>query len=395
MKKTLLSGLVLFISISVLLTILLGSCTPAAEETEVAEEPAAEEPAEEEAAAEEPAEEEPAVEVSSENWLEGLAVKEDGTPMKLGYITNEVMSNWMSTNVNYTKTLWERAGGEFITFCSNQDISLEISQVDDLIELNPDAILFHTSDTSGIVPSVEKVNNLGIPTFAVDVAIDAPVISFIRTDSHDHGEMPARYLAEEIFSEDNPAKIIELMGGLEQNLAVEIRDGFNAVVDEVPYMEVLSQIDTKWLSENAMNAVMDSMERYPDANCLFAHATMFTPGALNGLDLIGKLVPTGEEGHIVFASVVSDRDGIQAIRDGYIDVCASHYPAVQAIVSVEAILTYLHGYDVPEDIMVNPVLITRDNVDEYVGEFAFPDGEWDEWPIIEQDMFNIPAELLE
>jgi ribose transport system substrate-binding protein len=393
MKKILISGLVLVISISVLLTMVLGSCTPA--EEEAAEEPAAEESEAEEPEAEEPAEEEEpeAEEPASENELEGLAVKEDGTPMLLGYITNEVMSGWMSTNVNYTKSLWERAGGEFVTFCSNYDISLEISQVDDLIELEPDAILFHPSDSSAIAPAVEKVNSLGIPTFAVDVAVEAPVISFIRTDADINGAVPAEYL-KEVFSEDNPAKIIELMGGLEQSIAVGRRDGFNAVVDEVPYMEVVTQIDTKWLSENAMNAVMDSLERYPDANCVFAHSTMFVPGALNGLDLAGKLVPMGEEGHIVLVSIGSDVPGLEAIRDGYMDASAAHDSAIHAVVTVKAILAYLHGHDVPEDIMIDPLLITEENVDDPNHEGNLPAEAWDEWPVLKQDIFNLPPELV-
>lgn len=364
MNRKLVIGLALVFS--VLLIMSFGGCSPAAEEK---------------------------TDSDGDNLLEGLAVKEDGTPMVLGYITNEIMSGWMSANVNYTKSLWERAGGEFVTYCSNYDISLEISQVDDLIELEPDVILFHPSDSSAIAPAVEKANSLGIPTFAVDVAVDAPVVSFIRTDAEVNGEVAAQYL-KEVFSENNPAKIIELMGGLEQSIAIGRRDGFNKVVDQTPYMEVLTQIDTKWLSENAMDAVTDSLERFPDANCIYAHSTMFVPGALNGLEVAGRLVPVGEEGHIVVVSIGSDLPGLEAIRDKHMDASAAHDSAIHAVVTVKAILAHLHGYDVPSDMLIAPELITTKNVDDPNHEGNLPQEKWDEWPVLEQNIFNLPSELV-
>ena len=76
-----------------------------------------------------------------ESPLAGLAVKEDGTPMVLGYILNETGSGWMSTSYGYTKALWENAGGEFIAYVSDYDSEFESDSIDQLMELNADAIL--------------------------------------------------------------------------------------------------------------------------------------------------------------------------------------------------------------------------------------------------------------
>lgn len=330
---------------------------------------------------------------STENPLEGLAVKPDGTPMFLGFIANEIRSGWMASATGYMGSLWERAGGTFRLFVSEYDVAKELSQVDDLLILHPDAILFHPSDSYAIAPGVAKANAQGVPTFAVDVGvIGAPVISFVHINQEDLGATNASYLAS-IFSPNNPAKVLEIMGGLEQDIAVKRRNGFDTTIAEYDYIQLLQEIDCKWSSEKAMNAVMDALERFPDLNCIYVHSDMMLPGVIQALKLRNRLVPRGQPGHVVICSIDGDAVGLQAVRDGYVDAIAEHNPVLHIAVITNIMLAYLHGYSVPEEVVLTPALITIDNVDAPERWGNLPPGEYDKWPVLEQDFFPLPEEL--
>ena len=140
-----------------------------------------------------------------ESPLAGLAVKEDGTPMKLGYILNETSSGWMSTSYGYTKAVWEGAGGEFIGYVSNYDSEFESDSIDQLMELGVDAILVHPGDSYAIAPKVQQAMDAGYPLFAMDMGVEgAEVYSYIHQDQVLAGAACAQAVMDS-FSEENPA----------------------------------------------------------------------------------------------------------------------------------------------------------------------------------------------
>lgn len=322
------------------------------------------------------------------NPLSGLAVKPDGTPYHLGMIANEMRSGWMTSYIGYQKSIWERAGGKFTFFVSEYDMNLEISQMDDLIQLRPDAILVHPSDSHAIASAVEKAKEQGYPVFAVDVGvIGAPVESFVHINQEDLGRKIGEAV-EEAFSADNPAIVLEMAGGLEQDIIIKRRDGFHNYVKNIPYIKIVQTIDTRFSNEIAFNGVMDALEKNPDINCIYSHGDMWVTGILQGLDIKNKLIPVGEKGHIFVGSIDADAVGLKGIREGYIDADSEHNPLLHAVVITNIILAKLHGHDIPEEVILNPTLVTKKNVDSIERWGKLPSGEFDSWPVVEQDFFN-------
>ena len=310
---------------------------PVAEETAAEEAPVAEEAAAEEAAAEE------APEADADNPLAGKAVDENGDPYLLGYVLNETSSGWMSANLGYVKSLWERAGGEFVSFVSDYDMNLELSMFDDMKQLEPDVILVHPSDSAAIAPAVQVDRDEGYPVFAVDVGVvGADVDSYIHIDQVELGAACGEFIKSK-FSADNPAVIIEIAGGLQQNIAQQRLEGFHKVIDDVPYAEIVQTIDTGWSSDVAFDGIQDAFERNDNINVLYTHSDFMMQGILEGLRAKNRLIPAGQEGHIVLCSIDGDPTGLKGMRDGYIDAIAEHNPVLHAAIAVNVMLAELYG----------------------------------------------------
>jgi ribose transport system substrate-binding protein len=360
------------------------ACAPAATPEVKEEAPAEAAPAE---AA--PAEVAPAA--NADNPLAGLAVDKDGQPLLLGYVGNENSSGWMSNANAYLKSLWERAGGEVVEYISDYDLTKEVSMMDDLMEKKPAAILVHPSDSAAIAPSVKKAMDMGIPVFAVDMGVTGTeVISYAHVDQAAMGAMDADYIRDH-FSADNPAIVLELTGSLDQNGAQLRQKGFDEELAKVPYAKIVQTMDTKWMSDNAFTQVQDAFQRNPDINVIYSHSDFFMQGILQGLKAIDKLIPAGEEGHIVVLSIDADQVGLQGIRDGYIDADAENNPVKSMAIAVNAILSNYYGKPVEKEYLVPIMLATKDNVDSPELWANLPAGQWDKWPVAEQDVLPVPS----
>lgn len=326
----------------------------------------------------------------ADNPLAGLAVKEDGTPYLLGYIYNETGSGWMSNNTGYVESLWKRAGGEFYGFCSDYDLNKEISAMEDLKQMDPDVILVHPSDSSAIAPAVESAMDAGYPVFAVDMGvIGATPDSFIHADQVEMGRACGEYMVEH-FSKENPAVVLEIAGGLQQDGAQQRQRGFHEAIEGVDYIEIVQIIDGNWESDKAFDGVQDAFERNSEINAIYTHSDIMMQGIIEGLKVKNRLVPAGEEGHIVICSIDGDQTGMQGIRDGYVDAIAENNPVMHGAVVVNAMLAYLHGEAIEKDYLLEVPVITAENVDDSKWWANLPVGEFDNWPVMDQDFCPIP-----
>jgi ribose transport system substrate-binding protein len=328
---------------------------------------------------------------ASNNPLAGKAVDANGQPLLLGYVGNENSSGWMSNANSYLKSLWERAGGKVVEYISDYDLIKEVSMMDDLIQMKPAAILVHPSDSAAIAPSVQKALDMGIPVFTVDMGVTgAQVISYVHVDQAAMGAMDADYIRDH-YSADNPARVLELTGSLDQNGAQLRQKGFDDELKSVPYATIVQTIDTKWMSDNAFTGVQDAFQRNPDINVIYSHSDFFMQGILQGLQSINKLIPAGQAGHIVVLSIDADQVGLKGIRDGYIDADVENNPVLSMAITVNVILANNYGQPVKNDYLVPLTLVTKDNVESQALWANLPPGEWDQWPVAEQTVFPIPS----
>ena len=327
----------------------------------------------------------------AESPLAGYAVKEDGTPMKLGYILNETSSGWMSTSYGYTKALWENAGGEFIGYVSDYDSQFESDSIDQLIELGVDAILVHPGDSYAITPKVTEAMGKGYPVFAMDMGVEgAEVVCYVHQDQYAAGAACAKGVME-AFSADNPANVLIIAGGLEQNGAQLRQAGFEDTVKDCDYVNVVHTVDTGWSSDKAFDGIMTMFESNPEINCIYSHSDFMMQGIIEGLRTTNHLVPAGEEGHIFLASIDADSLGLSTMADGYIDIDGELNSAMHSVVTINAILAKLHGLDVPNDILLDTVLVTPENMNDDArwGSLAAKYGDFANWPVLEQDYLDV------
>lgn len=323
--------------------------------------------------------------------LAGKAVDENGEPLVLGYLSCDVMNDWTSTCQGISKTLWEAAGGEVICYVSNYDLALEVSYMNDLIELGVDAIIYQCSDSYAGAPAVEAAKQAGIPIITVDMDVEgADSDCYVHIDQPGMGMTCGQWIIDN-YSAENPAKVLEIAGLVNHSAAVQRGGGFHEAVDSIDYIDVVNTVDTGWDPDVALNGILDAFQANPEINVIYSHSDSMMPGIIEGLRQIGKLVPVGEEGHIPVLSIDCNFTGIQAVRDGYVDMICEHSPQLHATICVNVALAAIYGQEIPADITITSPVVdatTVESPDRWANNVA---GEFASWPYVQQDYFPIPT----
>ncbi len=303
MKKTL---LVLFI----LLGLALVACGGAEEAAPT------EAPAEEAAPTEAPAEEEPVAEEEME--------EEAPASVTIGYGAPELSGGQgviMSGLVNAA----EAKGWEVITANANFDSEAQANQIDNFISLGVDAIVTVPVDSQAICSSVQRAKDAGILFFTIDRApIGCEIDMTVQSDNYLAGQQAAEQLV--VLLEDRygsaQGKVLELQGDLGQNVAQLRGGGFNDVLADYPDIEII-QVPTEWQAEKFSQATLD-VGAAEDLDAIYMHSDCVgTQVVTAALEQIGKLQPSGEEGHVFLVGVDGCPDALASIKAGTSDQASS------------------------------------------------------------------------
>ncbi len=107
-----------------------------------------------------------------------------------------------------------------------------------------------------------------------------------------------------------------------QNVAQLRGGGFQDVINANEGIDLITQIGD-WEADKGVDIVRD-IASAEDLDAIYMHSDcVYTPGTLQVLEEIGKLVPRGEDGHIFLAGVDGCLQTLDAIRAGFSDQASS------------------------------------------------------------------------
>ncbi len=323
-------------------------------------------------------------EVSPETFesevLPGLAVKEDGTPLKAAITVAELDSEYVIAVQQYAQYLLEAAGAEVTVSSADGDVENQCNQVYDFIEKGVDVVLIQAADSSAIAPAVKACNEAGVKVIAMGRKITGEcVVDYSALiDDVSMGKLAAQYICDNL---GEGATVTTMQGTLGTASADDRTTGFAEGVEEYK-LDNIRDNPCDWSSENSMAAMNDVLTTNPDIQSVFLHSDCMLSGVISGLIQSEKLKTADEDGHIMIVSVDGAASALEYIRQGYVDMTVDNSPLVLATISVKAVLTkVVAGEELNEGVsIVDAVPITAENVDEqrFWGNFDLNDGYWSE-----------------
>lgn len=241
---------------------------------------------------------------------------------------------------------------------AQDDPTIQMKDVENLITKKPDAIIIDTCDSDAIVSSIEACNEAGIPVFTMDrEANGGEVISHIGYDAIKSGKMAAQYLVDTLGGKGN---IVEIQGIMGTNVAQQRSEGFNSVIKEHPDMKIIACQVADFDRAKGMSVMENILQANPEIDGLYAANDEMLLGALEAMDGAGRTDKIEKIG----CDAIDDT--LEAIRSGKVNATIAEPPFFLGKAILNTAFDHLEGKTVEPNVVLDNQLVTKDNVDTLV-----------------------------
>ena len=168
---------------------------------------------------------------------------------------------------------------------------------------------------------------------------------------------------------DQPERLTEL-GGVRilmmhghpgQTAEVKRTEGAMDILAQNPDMTQLDEQTADWDRAEAMTLMETWIQAYGDQiNAVFCQNDEMALGALNAL------VQAGKKDNVLVVGVDAIDDALQSVKDGKMDATVYQDCKGQAEGAIEAAYKLAKGESVEKEILIPFILVTTENVDEYL-----------------------------
>lgn len=239
---------------------------------------------------------------------------------------------------------------------SDNDVSKQIANLEDLIAQQVDVIITTPCDTTAINSTLEEAMDAGIKVVLLCAAVDGDSYdTLVTVDEKDFGATGAQWLADQIGGKGNIVVLNGISGFSTNTLRYE---GAQSVFEQYPDIKVLAAEDANWDYAAAKTVTTDLLATYPEIDGVWSQGGAMTLGAIDSFNAAKReLVPmTGE-----------DNNGyLKACIDNNMEGIAVSKPTWLARVAIENAIKLMNGEEVKKDDIYPVMTIKTEEMPDYV-----------------------------
>lgn len=281
--------------------------------------------------------------------------------LKFGFSNASLSNPW---RVNMYETMQyeiERIGNiELITTDAKDDAAKQMSDCEDLLSQDIDALLISPAVTGALAPVVPKSHEKGIPVIVIDRDIgSSDYDAFVYTDGKIIGKAIGGYIAEKY---NGKADIIYITGIPGAGPDTERTEGLKSVFVDYPDLKILAEQAGNWNDADSMTAMENLLQAHSDFDIVI------TSDGTEGLGVLRALKAANRTGVEVVCMDASRNDSFKNIKDGVIAPFTAINPTYCGGWAVKVAVDILNGKKPtdPNNIcMVPSAIIDQSNVDKY------------------------------
>ena len=251
----------------------------------------------------------------------------------------------------------EANGDTLVSFDPANDVTRQISGVEDLIAQGIDAMFMNPAEAEGILPALDALKEAGIPIvgFDTEVADMSYLVSYAGSDNYNAGYV----CGEDLVKKHPEGGPIIVLDSPTMNSVVDRTNGFLDAIEGKGF-EIVAQQDAKGNLEVSMGIAEDLLQAHGDVIAIFGGNDPTALGALAAANAAGltDCMIYGVDGS-------PDIKAELATGESLIEGTGAQSPISIAKKSVEIMYNYLAGEAVDERYPVETFLITADNVADF------------------------------
>lgn len=238
------------------------------------------------------------------------------------------------------------------------DAAKQLQQVETFISQKVDAIIMQPQEQEACSPAIDKAKSAGIPIINCNSLTITEPDAYVGSNDSESAEIAMTYIAEQLGGKGN---VLMMHGHPGQTAEVKRTEGAMDILAQNPDMTLLDEQTADWDRAEAMTLMENWIQAYGDQiNAVFCQNDEMALGALNAL------VQAGKKDNVLVVGVDAIDDALQSVKDGKMDATVYQDCKGQAEGAIEAAYKLAKGESVEKEILIPFILVTTENVDEYL-----------------------------
>ena len=270
----------------------------------------------------------------------------------IGYLLSDLSNQFFTTLEQGIKARCEELGVEVVGYDSGNDAANDMTNMEDLINLGVDIILYNPVDSDAGEAVVELANAAGIPVVTIDRGVNGgEVVCHIASDNVYGAELAAQYIVE-LLGEEGGA-VAEVQGMAGASAATDRHTGFDNVMGAAENITVVSSQIGNWDRTQAMTIMENVLTSNPEVKAVFCANDVMALGVVEACQ-------ANNRDDIIIVGFDADDDAIAAIQEGTMKGTIQQLPETMGVTGVDVALAYLAGEEVESFIGVEVALVTAE-----------------------------------
>ncbi len=238
------------------------------------------------------------------------------------------------------------------------DAAKQLQQVETFISQKVDAIIMQPQEQEACSPAIDKAKAAGIPIINCNSLTITEPDAYVGSNDSESAEIAMTYIAKQLGGKGN---VLMMHGHPGQAAEVKRTEGAMDILAQNPDMTLLDEQTADWDRAEAMTLMENWIQAYGDQiNAVFCQNDEMALGALNAL------VQAGKKDNVLVVGVDAIDDALQSVKDGKMDATVYQDCKGQAEGAIEAAYKLAKGESVEKEILIPFILVTTENVDEYL-----------------------------
>lgn len=288
----------------------------------------------------------------------GSSTKEE--KVKIGIALPDFDDKWLSYLQDGMREYEKEAGNiEGIYVDAMNDASKQLSQVENFISQNVDAIAIVPVDVESVLTMVDMANAAEIPIIVVNRNFEGveKATAFVGGNSIDSGIIQMEEVAKRL---DGKGKIAIMNGQLGHEATLKRTEGNKQVIEENPDMEVVLEKNADFDRAKGMTLMENWIQSGKKIDAVVSNNDEMAIGAIMALEAAGKL------DEVIVAGIDGTPDALEYIESGKLSVSVFQDATAQGSKGLEIAAKAAQGEEVEQMNFVEFELIVQDNVQTFV-----------------------------
>jgi len=284
-----------------------------------------------------------------------VAVAAEPHPLSIGFAQDTLANDWRLAQAEGLRAALAGQPGVSLTITDGHgDTARQVRDIEDLIYRKVDVLIASPRDGLAMTPVLSAAQRGGTPVILLTRLINGTdYTSFIAPDDAAIARSAARYMAAQLKGKGN---ILMLQGVPTATTAIARTEAFQAELKQHPGIRISASKVGNYLRADAIRAVEEVIQQGVPFDAIYAQSDSMAAGARIALRKAGR-----HPGQLLIVGIDYIAEAREAIRRG--EQSASFtYPTCAAEAAAVA-LAIGRGEQVPKRVVVDSVMVTRDNVE--------------------------------